>query len=209
MIEVAAADAALYAPVRDEAEAVSARRGRRRKGAGGADRARRPASGRPTRASSACAAARGPPPAGAARRPGPAAGGAETRQCPPRGRRRQRQGRRRQVDGGAEPGRRHGHARPPRRSARRRRLWPVDPAHERAGRRAGDDRRPQAQAAGGLGPEDHVDRLSGRRGLADDLARADRLVRAEPDAERRAWASEASRSTCWSSTCRPAPATCS
>ena len=59
---------------------------------------------------------------------------------------------------------------------------------------------------GGLRPQGHVDGLPGRRGHADHLARADGGLGADPDAARRRTGAS---STCSSSTCRRAPATCS
>jgi hypothetical protein len=43
----------------------------------------------------------------------------------------------------------------------------------------------QAAAAGSPRHQDHVDRLPGRRGQGDDLARADGLVGGAPDDQRR------------------------
>jgi metal-sulfur cluster biosynthetic enzyme len=64
-------------------------------------------------------------------------------------------------------------------------------------------RRQDAEADGEVSAQGHVDRLPGRRGHADDLARADGDVALSRCCARSPGAS----STCWSSTCRRAPAT--
>ena len=119
-------------------------------------------------------------------------------------RRRVGQGRRRQVDDRGQPGARPGRQRPRGRPARRRHLRPVDAAHARRHREARIGRRQDAEADRALSGSDHVDRLHRERGHADDLARPDGVERARADAARRA---AGATSTCWSSTCRRAPAT--
>ncbi len=91
-----------------------------------------------------------------------------------------RQGRRRQIHRGGQPGRGAGAAWACGRAAGRRHLRPQPAAHAGRVPQAGDARRQDA-AARGLGAEGDVDRLPGRRGDGDDLARADGDGRAGAD----------------------------
>ena len=126
----------------------------------------------------------GPPPTLGAAAAGAAAAGAG-REGHHRGR--LRQGRRRQVHHRRQPRHGPGRDRPARRPARRRHLRPVAAAHDRHHRPARRRRRQEAAADGGLRRQGDVDGLPGRRGHADDLARADGAERPAADAGRRAW----------------------
>ena len=176
---------------------------------GGARRSRR-------RCASACARQRRRR-AGRDRRPGAreaAAGGAGPAQRHPRRaphhRGGQRQGRRRQVDGRGEPGAGAARARPARRPARRRRVRPEraadarphDPTADAGGRRSRCRRAHPAARA--LRPQGHLARAVHPGAPAGDLARADDQQAADPVPAR---GRVGRRSTCWCSTCRPAPAT--
>ena len=91
-----------------------------------------------------------------------------------------RQGRRRQVDRRGQPGGVAGARRASDRTAGRRHLRPEPAAHAGAVAQAGGARG-QDDPAAGLGAVLHVDRLPGRRGDADDLARPDGDGRAGAD----------------------------
>ena len=102
----------------------------------------------------------------------------------PHHRRRLRQGRRRQVDHRGQSGAGPRGPWPCCRPARRRHLRPLDAQAARHPRPARHRHRAHAAPARRLWPQGDVDRLPGRRGHPDDLARADGDERHHPDAAR-------------------------